>query len=245
MQTEFKVVDIHSHILFGIDDGAYNINESLSLIKLGYGQGIRNIFCTNHSYGMENKHQDYYKNLHQLKKEINSRYSDVRLYNGCEIMCNRNKMRHIINNINNKIYPTMNNTKNVLVEFDPYLTDGMDEMLYCLCFMIDKGFTPIIAHVERYNNIYDDPLKNLFFIKEIGCLLQINLFSVEQDKGNRKRIADICLSNNLIDFVGTDTHRLNYKPTEAITGARGVISKMGIKTGKEILFNNAKEILKI
>ena len=63
-----KIIDIHTHMLFGIDDGASDCEMSLELMGLDYEQGVSGIFLTNHSYGMEKGYKDYHKRFEKLSK---------------------------------------------------------------------------------------------------------------------------------------------------------------------------------
>ncbi len=245
---DIKIIDIHTHMLYGIDDGARDSEMSLTLIGMDYEQGVRGIFCSNHSYGMENGYMDYHRRFDKLRKVAVERYPGLTLYKGCEILSYKEEMPETIANIKNDVYPTMNGTKYVLLEFDPHGTRGMNEMRYCLEYALDKDYIPIIAHVERYKTIYDDPLEDLIRLKELGCLVQINLYSVEQDKGlvgggSRKELANLFLKNQLVDFVGTDTHRLDYKSPEAAVGATALREKYGDEYADAVLYRNAEKLL--
>ena len=217
------IIDVHTHMLYGIDDGARDSEMSLKLMEMDYEQGVRGIFCTNHSYGMADGYKDYHRRFEKLKKVAAERYPGLSLYKGCEVLCYKEEMGEIIANIRNDVFSTMNGTRCVLMEFDPHGTNGMEEMEYCLKYALDEGYVPIIAHVERYKTIYDNPLENLIRLRELGCLVQINLYSVEQDNGHlggaRKELANLFLGNQLVDFVGTDSHRIDYKSPEAAIGA--------------------------
>lgn len=75
--------------------------------------------------------------------------------------------------------------------------------------------------MERYKSIFDDTLEDLIRMKELGCKVQINLYSVEQDRGfvgggSRKELTNLFLEHQQVDFVGTDTHRLEYKSPETL-----------------------------
>lgn len=175
-------------------------------------------------------------------------YPGLSLYKGCEIMCQKRSMSAIVDNIKNDIFPSLNGTKYVLTEFDPGGTNGMEEMNYCLEYVLDKGFVPVIAHVERYASIYDEPLEDMMRLKEMGCLAQINLYSIEQDQGfvgggTRKELANLYLQQRLVDFVGTDTHRLDYKSPEAAVGAKALVDKYGYDYAGKVLYENAKSML--
>ena len=79
-------------------------------------------------------------------------------------------------------------------------------------------------------------------------MVQINLYSVEQDKGlvsggSRKELANLFLEHQLVDFVGTDTHRLDYKSPEAAVGAAALMEKYGAEYAADILCHNAERVL--
>jgi len=243
-----KIIDIHTHLLYGIDDGAADREMSLALIGRDYEQGVRGIFCTNHSYGMETEHQNYYRRFEELCELVSARYPDLALYRGCEILSCREDMPEIIKCIRDGIFPTMNGSNYVLMEFDPYGTAGVEEMRYSLEYALDQGYYPIIAHAERYRRIYKEPLQDLASLKELGCKVQINLFSVEQDVGqvrgsSRKELANLFLEQGLVDFVGTDSHRLDYKSPEAAVGAEAIRQKYGDEYAELVLCRNAEMLL--
>lgn len=117
------------------------------------------------------------------------------------------------------------------------------EMQYCLEYALDSGYIPVIAHVERYNNIYDEPVRDLSMLKELGCMVQINLYSIDQDWGSRNELANLFLKYQLVDFVGTDTHRLDYKSPEAEVGAAALREKYGDEYANMVLYRNAENLL--
>lgn len=237
------IIDIHTHMLYGIDDGSLSRDMSLRLMGMDFEQGVHGIFCTNHSYGLKYWYKDYHRRFEKLRREVADRYPGLALYKGSEILCYRDEMAYNINKIQKDIFPTMNGTNYVLLEFEPHETEGVEEMQYCLEYALDKGYIPIIAHVERYQPIYDDPLADLMKLKELGCLIQINLFSVDQDHGSRKELANLFLQNRLVDFVGTDSHRMDYKAPEAAIGAAALREKYGHEYADKVLYRNAEELL--
>ena len=238
VSLDHAIIDIHTHIVYGIDDGAVDFEESIRLIGMEYDQGVRGIFCTSHSYGMLQHHEDYHRNLGRMKSAAQARYPDLSLYKGCEVLCTKHRMPEIIQKIKDGIFPTLNGTRYVLTEFSPLATAGMEEMRYCLECMLDKGLIPVIAHAERYEAIYDDPLNDVAWMKEFGCLIQINLFSVKQDTGWRKELANAFLEHHIVDFVGTDTHNLGYKSPQAAIGA-AAIRNYGTQYANRVLYGNA------
>ena len=242
-----KIIDIHAHMLYGIDDGAFDEKMSLKLMGMDYEQGVRGIFCTNHSYGMKDGYEDYHRRFENLSKLTSEKYLGLSLYKGCEVLCRQEAMSEIIDDIQKNVYPTMNGTKYVLAEFSPGRTKGMAEMRYCLECLLEHGYVPIIAHAETYYSIYDDPLEDMGRLKETGCLVQINLYSVEQDQGSidghRKELANLFLAHRFVDFVGTDAHNLDYKFPEVAVGARVLLERYGDEYAEAIFWKNAERIL--
>lgn len=243
-----KIIDIHSHMLYGVDDGSENLQMSLELIRMDYEQGVRGIFFTNHGEGVVSRIAEYNERFESISLMVGKQYPDLKLYRGCEVISRRSDMDFVIRNLESGHLPTLNRTKYVLTEFVPKQTKGMQEVDYCIDALIEGGYIPVIAHIERYSDIYDDPISNIEKLKEKGCFTQVNLYSVEQDRGRvsggaRKILANEFLKHQLVDFVGTDTHRLDYKSPEAKIGAEKIVEKYGEDYAKRVLFENAERFL--
>jgi protein-tyrosine phosphatase len=198
--------DIHNHILPGIDDGAKNVEESLSLIKGMGAFGITNFICTPHI--MEN----YYPNTPEtiknalntidkaLKKEGNS---DVRLRAAAEHMIDSG-------------FETLLDTDGIMPISDQYILVEMSYLQASLNFeeaiqkLKDNDLFPIFAHPERY--IYLKHNKGDYKrMKDLGMLFQLNLLSLSGYYGKEvHKKAVLLLENNLIDFVATDLHKENH-----------------------------------
>ena len=240
-----KIIDIHTHIVYGIDDGAADLDESLKLMGLAYEQGVRGIFCTNHSYGMSfgENYKKYHDRFEELREKAAEKYPGLGLYKGCEVLCYKDEMPEIMERVYSGMYPSMNGTKCLLMEFDPKGTRGMDEACACAQYALDSGYVPIIAHAERYNPFYDDPLQDVIRLREMGCLVQINLYSVEQDRSIRKELANLFLKHHQVDLVGTDTHSLTYKRTEGLVGAEALERKYGKEYAEEVLWKKGERMI--
>lgn len=187
--------DIHSHILYGIDDGCKTFEESLSILNKLYNEGITDLVATPHyiigsNYNFDNKYKT--KLINELSKE-----SKVNIYIGNEVFIDNDIFKYI----KDKKISTINNSRYLLVEL-PYTNNSrIKDMLLNL---INNGIVPIIAHVERYKYLSIDNLQE--YIK-LGCLLQGNITSLSLKYGrNSKRKLKILLKNNMIYILGTDTH---------------------------------------
>ena len=115
-----KIIDIHTHMLYKMDDGASSREMTLQLLGVAYSQGVRGIFFTNHSGGIL-KHgiNSYEHRFEKIKNLAHDMYQDLRLYKGCEILCSKEMMIDIIKNIKAGVFPTLNHTEFVLIEVDP------------------------------------------------------------------------------------------------------------------------------
>lgn len=143
--------DIHMHIIPGVDDGAWNFDMAYRMLYMAYDQGIRKIIATPHSSAFQ-CHSDEAKSAYQtLKEQIDKRYPDMGFYIGCEVYCRKENMDDILEKLENGTFPTMNETKYVLTEFSSLVSP--EEAIDCIKALQEKGWTPIIAHVERYKGL--------------------------------------------------------------------------------------------
>ena len=228
------MIDIHTHILPFVDDGSIDINLSLEMLKECVHQGITDIFFTPHFRRMYKLPPHILKGeFEKFKNIVKSANIPVNLYLGQEIFIDNNYKQTFVSN---RVL-TMNDTKFVLVEFD-YETDvDMPDIIYELKVL---GYTPIIAHYERY--LMSD-IETAFEIKTLGGLIQINADSIV---GKTKRyyagLIKKLFKNNLVDFVASDIHynRINH----FLTAKQFVQKKFGEKVANKVFVENAKMIIK-
>ena len=236
--NNIKIFDTHSHIIYGVDDGALNLKESIKMIDISYEQGVRSIILTPHSSAfIYNGLKNIIKKYRIIKNNIKDKYNDLDLYLGSEIFCYKRNINNVLNELNYNIIPSINDTKYILVEFSNNFNIN-NEILYCLNFLCKNGWYPILAHAERYD------VDNLTYHKIHNIAkIQINLYSIykENDLNIRERV-NYLLENNLIDIIGSDAHRMNHRPPDIIDGATELIKKCGVKKANKILYENAKSI---
>ena len=195
-------VDIHSHILPGIDDGAKNIEESLALISEMKKLGFSKIIGTPHTYtGLYDNTNDSIQNaFNNLKGDLDV---DIKLDYASEYMLNN----EIIYSAKNKKLLCLKKNY-VLVEMS-YLSPptNLYEIIYELKV---NGYSPILAHPERYL-FYKNNFREFKSLKEKGLMFQANLLSSTGYYGKDVlRLLNKLLENNLIDFVGSDIHNINH-----------------------------------
>ena len=195
-------IDIHSHILPGIDDGAKNLMESVELIKEMKKMGFSKIIGTPHTYpGV------YNNNNNSIEKSFNKLNNELK---------NKNILRYASEYMIDSYLIEKASEKSLLTIKDNYVLIEMSFVsepinLHEIIFEINiNGYTPILAHPERYTFLFDD-FKKFYNLKKMGCYFQINLLSATGYYG--KKIVEITqklIKNNMIDFAGSDIHNLRH-----------------------------------
>ena len=237
--------DIHSHILPHLDDGAKTLEESMEIALYAVENGITNMIATPH-YDREDP--EFNQKVKQGVKELNQALERNRIpltiHMGTEAFLNPETLM----DFEKKKILTLNNSRYVLVEFPlEYQPPQVQELLYQIRLM---GYTPIIAHPERYRDVQRDPnvLKGW---EEQGNLVQINATSIVGVAGrSAQTTAKHLIRHNMVHLIGSDTHSpRNRRPRlkEAIRMMEDWIKKEDVE---KIIGNNRrvfenKEILMI
>ena len=231
------MIDIHSHILPGIDDGSKNINMTLQMIKIAEKSGTTDIVATPHfCRGYGETHYDEVKNLvGEFNKLAKGEGLDINIHYGQEVYYSE----QIINDYKSGLIGTINDSRYMLIELPMRSFDSnILEVIYELQV---KGVIPILAHPERYRPIIEKPERINKFIKE-GFLFQMNSGSIEGQFGNSvKKTAEILLDNNIYNFIGSDAHN----DTNRCTGIdRGIeLAKKKSKINEELFRESGRRLL--
>jgi protein-tyrosine phosphatase len=199
-------VDIHNHILPGIDDGAKTIADSLILIENMRNLGIKQFIPTPHvMHDFYPNTDDTIGNSYQnvLEALDPKTLSEITINPAAEYMLDIHFEKFLEDN-----YLFTLKSNHVLVElsyFQPPI--NLEDIIYKIK---SKGYIPILAHPERYA-YYHKNLEYYKRLKSLGCLFQLNLLSLGNHYGsNVNKTAYTLIEHGLIDFVGTDVHNLNH-----------------------------------
>ncbi|WP_010228291.1 tyrosine-protein phosphatase [Gillisia marina] len=202
------ITDIHNHILPGIDDGAQNIEDSISLLEKFSDIGISKFIATPHIMN------DYYPNtpktinnaLALLNKGIseNEKLKNTEIHFAAEYMMDQNFLDLMKTE---KLLPLKDNM--VLVEMSYFQAPiNLNEILFKLQ---TNGYKPVLAHPERYAFYHAKDLSKYEDLKNRGCLFQLNTLSLTPHYGsNMQKFAYRLLENGMIDFIGSDAHRIQH-----------------------------------
>lgn len=215
------MIDIHTHILYGVDDGSENLETSKLLIEEEIKNNVDIVILTPHQ-NQESKNKDELINRFESFKKEFSDYN-ISFYLGSEIYYYSN----MIDDLKDGKLLTINNSKYVLVEFSTEIETDITNIVYDLKI---NGYIPIIAHIERYPYL---DLKSYDEIKKNGGLIQINSKSFERKIYNKK--LKYLLKKDLVDFISSDCH--NAKRNCDFEYAKKYITKK-FKNKYEKFFNN-------
>lgn len=217
-----NAVDMHSHILPGIDDGAKTIDDSILLIEQLSSFGITNFRVTPHILGgvWENSSEIIKEKEALLRKELDARgMQHINLHAAAEYLMDSLFSKRLADD---DILPLKDNY--ILVEMS-FLNPpiNLDEILFEIQL---KGYRPVLAHPERYLFYHQDFSKYEKLI-QAGCLLQLNLFSIANHYGKDVgKVAHQLLKKNMYTFVGTDIHKERHLP---------IIKQLATKNNKKLL----------
>lgn len=239
------MIDIHSHIIFGVDDGPKTIEESLSLIGEAYRQGVRYIVATSHRRkGMfETPEKIIMINFFQLKEAVAEVYPEIRLCYGAELYYSKD----ILSKLKKKKVPTLNGSRYILLEFS--MNTPWKEIQEAVNEVTLLGLTPVLAHIERYDALafQSERVEELI---DKGCYTQVNSTHVlkpaligERAKEFKKRTRYF-LEQDLVHCVASDMHNLYSRPPFMREAYQLVKKEYGEDRAKALFKKNPLMILK-
>lgn len=198
-------VDIHSHVLPGIDDGAQKMEDTNFLLESMIDFGFSKVITTPHTMkNVWDNTTETIKNAHHLvQDELPELSKKVALNCASEYFLDENLMQLVQQE---KLLTLKDNF--ILIEMS-YLNAPIQ--LYDFLFELQlKGYQLVLAHPERYNYFHSKK-KEFAKLKKAGCLFQLNLLATVGYYGkNVAETADYLLKENLYDFVGSDIHHKNH-----------------------------------
>ena len=234
------MTDVHMHIIPGIDDGSGSMEESLEEIRMAVAQGVGSIIATPHSWAIKNSHYMMRERFHALREAVREEQIPVTLALGCEVLCDPERVEDCIRKVKEGTFPTLGGTRYVLLEFYA-LGFSAEDALYCIDQFTAAGYIPVIAHTERYDFT---TVENVREMKAHGAKIQINTYSVINETKDRTRsLANALLDEQLVDLVGTDSHKLDHRPPVLEDGITAIRERFTAEYAEKILSGNAEEWL--
>jgi protein-tyrosine phosphatase len=201
------MIDLHCHILPGIDDGAQSDNDSLEMAKLAVQEGITTIIATPHHKNgwYENSKQAILVKVAELNKRLQEEKIDLKILSGQEPAING----ELAEDYDKGQIMTLNGTHYVFVELPSnHVPRYTEKMLYDLQL---KGLIPVIVHPERNSEIHERP-ELLYKLVEKGALAQLTAASICGKFGKKiKSFSEQLVEANLVHFIASDAHNVTSR----------------------------------
>ena len=236
------MIDIHCHILPGLDDGAPDIDTSILMAEIGAESGVTDIIATPHT-NQAGRFENYASPgtdavFSALCDEIASREIPVRLHPGMEVYGSG----MVPEMLRDGKLVTLAGSRYFLIEFG--FRDDPDRMERILDGLLEAGVVPVVAHPERYELIQDHP-NRLFRWASRGILLQSNKGSFTGFFGRKPReLAFAMVARGLTAFVASDAHGYEHR-TPALDGVEEILTlEFSGETAKRLLYDNPMKVLR-
>lgn len=233
------IIDIHSHILPGIDDGASSTEAALHMLREARRQGIREVIATPHySRRFQNNCPERIRELcGTLQKMSRENRMEIRIHSGQEILYSGD----VPGMVAQGELLTMADSHYVLIEFYPGIS--YLEILRAVRTLVLEGFSPVLAHVERYRALRDE--ERLEELTGQGAYMQMNFSSVSGNWMNETvRWCRKMLREQYIHFMGTDMHDVTLRKPETEAAVRWMRKKLDQRYMRNLLRGNAEKIIR-
>ena len=232
------MIDIHSHILPGIDDGSKSISMTLDMLRNAAKEGTSKIIATPHfcrGYG-EAKYEEVKNLTEKINKLAKDEDIDITIYHGQEVYHSQS----IISDYRSGIIGTLADSSYLLFEL-PLHFKFEREVLEDIYELQILGLQPILAHPERYKFLKEKPSLINEFINE-GVLFQLNSGSIEGIFGKgTKKTASLFLEKGIYNFIGSDAHNVTNRVTGVRDGYELSVSKN--KIYRKLFKESAEKLL--
>lgn len=235
-----QFVDIHNHILPGVDDGSKDEEMTRNMLRIAWNDGIRIMVATPHYHPRKVKvsFSELYKRFHitrQLAKSIDPAFE---IFLGMEIYTTVDSIRQIQEN---RLLP-LNGSAYSLWEFDPGIS--WEQMQRMLLEIRMQGARPVLAHVERYGCMLDEP-DRVEELKNRGIIIQMNASSVTGENGRYvRKFAKELLKYELVDVISTDAHSDSHRIPVMSKCYSHIARKYGSDYAGRICCDNALRLIK-
>jgi protein-tyrosine phosphatase len=229
------MIDIHSHIIYGVDDGPSSIKESIRMVLEAEELGIREIVATPHFQGNLFDCEKALENFQELVMRTID--CGIKLHMGYEVFLDI----EIAARIKAKEKITINDSKYLLFEL-PF--DNVPHYSYEMLYKLHlEGIVPIIAHPERNRKFVRD-FGSFAGLVEKGCLVQIDAASILGVYGSEiKSFAKKLITHNIVHFVASDAHCVNDYKDWYLAAYRKVIRWAGEEYARGLFSRNPQKVL--
>lgn len=235
------MIDLHCHLLSGIDDGPKNLSESIALAKMSYDSGISHVVCTPHIHeGYFDNHIDNIEKTHRVfVAELAKAGIPLKSHFAAEVRISPN----IVALFNNKSLPFigyLDGNPVLLLELPhSHIPPGSEQLIY---WLKAHGVIPMVAHPERNRDILANYNKAAW-LKGKGVLFQLTAGAITGTFGYKVQDCALkMLRDGFADIVATDTHNVHKRPPELAGAFQHLRDEFGSDMSQDLCINKPREI---
>lgn len=235
-----RYIDMHCHILPGVDDGAADIAQTKEMLQIAYDEGIRCIIATphHHPHRGHERPEILKKKLTLVRRAAKEIDEKFRIYLGTEIYFGQD----VPERLDRGEILSMNQRRRVLIEFSP--SDSYSYIQQSIQQIQMHGYEVILAHAERYPCLTND-VELVEHIVNMGVDIQVNAGSIIGESGRKiKQFVKTLMDQDMVFGVGTDAHSANRRAPRMKKAAEYVKKKYGEDYMRRIFFSNAAGMLR-
>lgn len=236
------MTDLHSHILYGVDDGSPSLEMSIDMLKTACDTGTKNVVLTPHC-NIPNSYMNYINptiigRYEHLRREVKKQGININVYLGMEVFASDD----IIQLIESGAIIPINKSRYILVEFN-FNEDPM-RVSNILWKIQSTGLTPLLAHPERYEFVQKYPPMVYDWVIS-GCAIQVNRGSIVGRFGKiSESIVHLLIRHNLVHAVASDAHHINIRQA-VLNDAYDTVNRIyGDRVSEKLFKINPEKILK-
>lgn len=230
------MIDMHTHILYGVDDGPQTIEGTLQMLKAAVEEGITDLIVTPHAYHPKYtvKRDAIHRQINELIDSVKQLGYPLRLHSGQEIHLHE----HLVENLLSGEAMTLAKSRYLLLELPFYTVPAYTFQI--IQTLIENGYTPIIAHPEKNRAIAENPnILNRLILQ--GAHAQITAGSLTGHFGRHiQKTAMQLVQANLIHCYGSDAHNVSSRPFEYSKGLIMLEKKVHYELITVLLENNRR-----
>jgi len=234
------MIDIHNHMLPGLDDGSPDCEHSLAMARIAVADGIRDVVCTPHwaPGAFENTRVPVLRALKEFQEKLCDNGIPLTVHPGAELRLDPD----LIRKIGSGEILTLNDTgRFALIELtDMFLPRNLEVFFRN---MLSRGITPVICHPERNHGLLRDPMP-LFRWVEMGSLVQMTAASVTGRFGSEiRRFSFLLLEHGLAHVLGTDAHDPRMRTPVLSGGMKEVEGILGREAADSMVMETPRRII--
>lgn len=232
-----KLIDIHCHLIPGIDDGSKNKEETMEMLELMREQGVVGVIATPHyRVGMfEPEMEEVEKRFHWSMKA--ARHHKIHLWLGNECHMQNDTISRLVE----KKCITLANSRYILVEFSS--AHSYNVIRQYIMDLLMEGYIPVIAHLERIPSL-EEQWSSIQELRELGAKVQVNAEGILGESGRKmKRYLWKLIQRDMIDYIASDSHNMNNRRPNLGPCYELVAKKINVEYANKVFYENQKKII--